>query len=441
MRDDLNPTPQPQPGRIVVIDDSASVLRVVERVLSQHGFEVWSANDGSRAVELVREAKPEIILVDFAMPGVNGFDVCRMLGEHDDLEAIPIVIMSTRGDPVGERFVREMGIVDHIRKPFAPEALVALIEHALTRARRPKPRWSLARADRSPRALEALAEQLATVAGVDVAPLAQALAQAGSDSAWVDKVRHWLSGLDGAPAFSGDLSQCGLAEIFQMIGLQRQTGCLTVRSYGTEVEAWFGEGLVRLVTGVGIPEEHMLGTLLVRRGYLTTEQLHEVLSTRHNARRRFGAHAVKLGYLTQSELEAAMRAQSSELVYEMLRFGGGTFAFERRDLRESVLEFGFELTVDELLMEGFRRVDEWGLIETAIPSFDAVPEVIQVGATRLTDDERAFLEVIDGTHTVREILDSAGLGTFEGARILYRLVSGRVVRLNTQGPPNQNLVG
>ncbi|MEO1483400.1 MAG: DUF4388 domain-containing protein [Myxococcota bacterium] len=441
MRNDLNPAPLPQPGRIVVIDDSAPVLRVVERVLSQHGFQVWSADDGSRAVELVREAQPEIVLVDFAMPGVNGFDVCRMLGEHEDLESIPIVIMSTRGDPVGERFVREMGIVDHIRKPFAPEALVALIEHALVRARRPKPRWSIARAEGAPGALQALAEQLAEVAGVEAEPLVQSLSSAATEPTWIAKARHWLSSAEGAPAFSGDLSQCGLAEIFQMIGLQRQTGCLTVRSYGIEIEAWFGDGLVRMVTGVGIPEEHMLGTLLVRRGHLTTEELHEVLSTRHNARRRFGAHAVKLGYLDQGELEAAMRAQSSELVYEMLRFGGGTFDFHRRELLDTVLEFGFELTVDELLMEGFRRVDEWGLIETAIPSFDAVPERAQMGAAKLTDAERGILDLIDGTRTVREVLDAAGLGTFEGARMLYRLVSGRVVRLLTPSTANQNLVG
>lgn len=420
-----------RPKRIAVVDDSTAILRVVDRVLSERGYEVWTTDDSHQSVSLIREAAPDLVLIDFAMPGVNGFELCRMLGEEKDLEDIPIVIMSTRGDPIGERFVRNMGIIDHIRKPFAPEALIALVEHALMRSANPRSHWSLPRSESTTDALRAFGEHIATITGTSADTLIAALAEASSSTTWVKKARHWLASVDGAPAFGGDLAQCGLSEVLQLLAMQRQTGCLIVRRLSATAEVWFQDGRVRLVTGLGIPEEHMLGTILVRRGHMTHAALQELVSTRHSARRRLGAHAVKLGHLKQSQLEAAMHEQSSELVYEMLRFGTGSFMFDRRALPDSVLEFQFELTVDELLLEGFRRVDEWGLIEAAIPSFDSIPRVVSTETKNLSASEQTLLAVIDGGRTIRQIIDRTAFGTFEGARILFRLISIRVVKLTT----------
>ncbi|MBI3178987.1 MAG: response regulator, partial [Deltaproteobacteria bacterium] len=122
-------------ARVLVIDDSQTVLRVMEGVLSQAGCEVTCLESGRDVVEAARHTRPDLIFVDFAMPEVNGYGVCKLLGEHADLETIPIVVMNTRGDPVGERFIRDMGIVDHISKPFAPEALLAVAQHILDKTR------------------------------------------------------------------------------------------------------------------------------------------------------------------------------------------------------------------------------------------------------------------------------------------------------------------
>ncbi len=429
-------------NRVVVVDDSSTVLRVMESILRQHGYEAHSTDDGSNAVDLVREVMPDLIFVDFAMPGVNGFEVCQRLGEHPDLESIPIVIMSTKGDPIGDRFVREMGIVDHITKPFAPEALIALVEHCLNRAKLPRPTRRREVVDTS-LAEQLLAKHLGTLAGVEPEKLREALRSVINDPEWVEEARRLLQLADGTPALAGDIAQCGLSEVLQMIGLQRQTGRFTVRSRNVEIIAWFRMGSVRLVTGTGIEEEHMLGSILVRQGRLSADQLGTLLKQRKTEGRRFGASAIEAGWINDLDLERAMRAQSSELVYELLRFGTGSFDFMRyEELPEWVLEFGFALTVDELLMEGFRRVDEWGLIETAIPSFDSVPEVRVEAPETLTEVEQRVYRSIDGSTTVRAIIDESSLGTFEGARVLYRLVSSRVVTLRTQaGNRSQNIVG
>ncbi len=97
---------------ILVIDDSPTILRVVQLVLTKAGFTVNTAADGEEGIARARAERPALILLDFVMPKMNGYQVCRALAESADLKDIPVVLMSAKGDQVGERFVKVMGIVD-----------------------------------------------------------------------------------------------------------------------------------------------------------------------------------------------------------------------------------------------------------------------------------------------------------------------------------------
>src|SRR5262245_18135591 len=120
------------PGEtILVIDDSPTILKVVQLVLTKAGFQVVTAVDGEAGVESARTAKPDMILLDFVMPKMNGYQVCRTLAGEQELRDIPVVLMSAKGDQVGERFVKVMGIVDYITKPFSPEAITAVVQHTV----------------------------------------------------------------------------------------------------------------------------------------------------------------------------------------------------------------------------------------------------------------------------------------------------------------------
>src|SRR5690242_13543538 len=65
------------------------------------------------------------------MPKMNGYQVCRALAESAELKDVPVILMSAKGDQVGERFVKVMGIVDYITKPFSPEAITAVVQHTI----------------------------------------------------------------------------------------------------------------------------------------------------------------------------------------------------------------------------------------------------------------------------------------------------------------------
>ncbi len=443
-------SPEGKAQRLLVVDDSPTVLRVMEFVLAQAGYEVTCLERGSEVVEIARRLRPNLIFVDFNMPEQNGYDVCRDLGREPELDTIPIVVMSTRGDAVGDRFVREMGIVDHITKPFAPEALLAVVQHTLrkteeihTAAHPPQlAELGIGSEAEKEQLLPSSATRLTEAVAANISDLVQDRARLQSrlhalfdTNDLVPEMRALGRERPGAPALSGDLGQVGVAEVLQLLALQRQSGLLTVEHKASSISIAFKDGAVRLVTGENVGRELLLGRILVREKLIEARELELFLANRQGTRRRLGTQVVKLGYLSQEDLRRALERQSSELVYELLRWSGGLFEFYRlAQLPDEVLEFDFGITIDALLMEGFRRVDEWGLIESMLPSFDLVPQRItggleHVGPQGLTGEEQEVYEHIDGARRVHEIIERTAGGTFEVARILYRLLSARVIAL------------
>src|SRR5882724_4613256 len=117
--------------QVLVIDDSPTITKVVQLVLTKAGYQVSTAADGEQGLIAVRAHRPDLILLDFVMPRMNGYQFCRELTADAKLRDIPVILMSAKGDQVGERFVKVMGIVDYITKPFSPEAITAVVQHAI----------------------------------------------------------------------------------------------------------------------------------------------------------------------------------------------------------------------------------------------------------------------------------------------------------------------
>lgn len=129
-------SPAPGDGPTVLsIDDSPTILRLVEMILSHAGFTVHTATDGATGIELAKKLRPDVILVDFIMPGMNGFQVCKALREAPDTAHIPIVLVSSKGEAIGEQFVETLKIEHYLTKPFQPEQLVADVKRILGETR------------------------------------------------------------------------------------------------------------------------------------------------------------------------------------------------------------------------------------------------------------------------------------------------------------------
>src|SRR3954465_1019226 len=122
------------PARVLIVDDSPTILKVVSAILARHGYEPAAARDGLAGIEMIKRGpKFDLVLLDFVMPRMNGYQFCRELRSNPAHRSLPVVLMSAKGDKIRGQFVQQTGAVDAITKPFDARALVAVIEGALAK--------------------------------------------------------------------------------------------------------------------------------------------------------------------------------------------------------------------------------------------------------------------------------------------------------------------
>jgi DNA-binding response OmpR family regulator len=122
------------PARVLVIDDSPTILKVVSSILARHGYDPVTARDGVAGIELIKRGpKFDLVLLDFVMPRMNGYQFCRELRSSAPHRTLPVVLMSAKGDKIRGTFVQQTGAVDAITKPFDARALVTVVEGALSK--------------------------------------------------------------------------------------------------------------------------------------------------------------------------------------------------------------------------------------------------------------------------------------------------------------------
>ncbi len=115
-------------ARILVVDDIAINVRLLEAKLSVEYYDVIAAADGPTALTLAKERAPDLVLLDVMMPGLDGIEVCRRLKADPDTKAIPVIIFTAREHSRGKQLAREMGAADYFPKPFEPDELIRIVE-------------------------------------------------------------------------------------------------------------------------------------------------------------------------------------------------------------------------------------------------------------------------------------------------------------------------
>jgi two-component system response regulator MprA len=116
--------------RILLVDDDEQILPLLQRGLAYEGFEVYTAVDGESGLAAVKQYQPHIVLLDIAMPGLDGFEVCRRLRLRDD---IAIIMLTARDEVTDKVHALNLGADDYVPKPFAFDELVARIRAVLRR--------------------------------------------------------------------------------------------------------------------------------------------------------------------------------------------------------------------------------------------------------------------------------------------------------------------
>ncbi|HEX3604665.1 MAG TPA: response regulator transcription factor [Candidatus Dormibacteraeota bacterium] len=128
---------------ILVVDDEPGIVRLVRDYLEHGGFAVVTASDGRGALEAARRRRPDIVILDLGLPGLDGLDVTRALRREG---AVPIVMLTARGEETDKLVGLELGADNYVTKPFSPKELVARVRAVLRRTEAAAERGDVVRA-------------------------------------------------------------------------------------------------------------------------------------------------------------------------------------------------------------------------------------------------------------------------------------------------------
>jgi len=118
-------------AQILIVDDSPTEAHVLKGILEKNGFEVETAENGTEGIERARELKPDLILMDVVMPGLNGFQATRQLTKGAETSDIPVIIVTTKDQETDRVWGMRQGAKDFLSKPVAEKTLMEKINAVL----------------------------------------------------------------------------------------------------------------------------------------------------------------------------------------------------------------------------------------------------------------------------------------------------------------------
>lgn len=127
------PTARPRPSTILCIDDDRIVLSFCSDALERLGFRTLVANDGPAGIDTAKRERPDLVLLDVMMPGMNGLETCRRLRAEPTLRETPIILLTASDDPELGTKGRQVGATATMRKPFGSGNIISAVEQALGR--------------------------------------------------------------------------------------------------------------------------------------------------------------------------------------------------------------------------------------------------------------------------------------------------------------------
>lgn len=236
-------------------------------------------------------------------------------------------------------------------------------------------------------------------------------------------------------AIEGPLQDIGIHDVFQLLDLARKSGRLTLRSAARENEGrvYFDKGAVVHATMRDNP--HTLGALLRKAGKVSEKELSAAAEAQADGDTRLlGEILVAQGAVTRRDVERYMRQQIESVVFDLFSWNEGSFSFADGTQDDLQIDAAVRVSIESLLMEGARRIDEWSRMGDRIPGPDVVPHLAQPrdGTDSFIDllpAEWEVLTLIDGRHSLRDIASELAISEFEVAKTVYGMLSTELIEV------------
>jgi hypothetical protein len=253
-------------------------------------------------------------------------------------------------------------------------------------------------------------------------------------------------------ALEGTLEDFSLADIFQLIGIQRKTGILTLKNSQETVSVTFHHGMVVGADSIPKKLEDRLGKVLVKTGLITQEGLKEALDLQQKTLQKIGFILVDQKYISKDQLKEALQIQVTQMIYRLFRWTSGEYYFDQKarvdpEAAESIPP----VSAESILMEGIHMIDEWPVIEKKISNTNLVfrpmipaedlelndqdgEERVNGDKVRLSREEYSVYQLVNGQSTVAEVVEGSKLGEFHTCKAIYDLLERKIIEPAAANP-------
>ncbi|PKL52275.1 MAG: hypothetical protein CVV37_02175 [Nitrospira bacterium HGW-Nitrospira-1] len=425
-------------GRVLVIDDSLIMQKLAGVVLAEAGYEVFTAKDGEEGLKTAEDVLPSLILVDFIMPKINGYQFCKMINSNQLLKDIPIILITAKGKDVGEKFTEKFGIVDYFIKPFQPEDLLEKVNSAL----------------KAREAVEVVeTAKIAAAGGEDTKPVLPAYSDTDIGEV-VDKIiRGYFynefsfliqkSMTDilkqagvikaGGIILSGDISDFSLFDIFQLIDTAKATGKLFIHAHTMSSEIYFEQGNIVYASTSRGEKAVLTGDLLEKRKNIPKEVFNQVVRKAKETGVPILRAFINEGVLTANDITAILKERIEAAIYSTMELEDGNFFFEKIPVPDNLSDISIRLNASQLILEGARRVGEKSFAAKMFEDDNIVfIRFMSDGAMEditLEENELKIFSLIDGKRKLVDIVNMAGIEINEAKRIFHTLTRVGILKI------------
>jgi DNA-binding response OmpR family regulator len=306
---------------VLVVDDSPTVRRLVTLALSQGGYEVITAENGEEGLKIAKREEPSVILVDFVMPKMNGFEFCKNVRADSRLSSIPIVLTTSKGKDVGKGFEENFGISHYLQKPFKPETLMKILKDVLSGKEKKSRSRSDSVSEKCPSDIwENISKELTTL-------LKSAVIQTLRESDLVRSPGRFLS---------GEIMYFSVANILKFAAVSGISGRLSIFTDTVNAELYLENGEVAFASMSRPGSKACLEELIVKDGASPSAEIISCLAEAGCSSLTAGSLLLERGLITEDALSEYYRHLSEDAVHEALSATSGHFSIEDVPLPEVV---------------------------------------------------------------------------------------------------------
>ncbi len=221
-------------------------------------------------------------------------------------------------------------------------------------------------------------------------------------------------------ALSGNLKTMLPGDLLQWLSLGQKTGTLVISNKRVEKKIFFRHG--RVISSASNDPREYLGQFLMSHGFLSEPELKKAMEVQQHSGILLGKILVMIDVISEEDLQRLMRRKAEEEIYDIFLWTDGDFYFVDDELPQMEM-IPLQVDVTGIIMEGTRRVDEWGRIRELVPNQGVIPvPVKEVDYTELEEAEEPIVRAIDGKRTIADIVLESRSSEFVVSSTVYALV-------------------